>query len=505
MRKLVLLLLLLPYSARSQATYFNIQFDYSGIWNASASILETDSFFIASGGYVSPSTLDTAYLLKINKNGETISLWKADFFPSGKIFDITTSKNQNTIEIRGRMNSNGLDDIINSDLYIALLSLPMFDTLKIKTYGLPNYGDYSHSLTLKTMDNGFAVTGYRFSPNIPGQKLILLKCDSLLNQVFLKAYSKNNSDNHTGQGAIETPDKGFIVVGSRSFNIYDLQGTYLKVDSLGNLLWWKDIVPQGDEEFIILDHIEPLIDGNYLVVGRKSVFTPGFPQYMVHLILKINGQGDVIWTKEHGNHVYDDTWWRGLSPLEDGNFLGYGLDREHETYPNMKEYGTISKITPDGEVLWERRYSASSEGKLYDVFWKAIPTTDGGIIACGSTWGDSLTRENSWIVKLDSLGCLEPGCDSISTGVVELPVGENSPIKIYPNPTGGQLTVEAQKGNVIKAVKIYDLQGRRIVNEEYGLGRASLSVDLGGEPPGVYFCTALVGGVWVTRQFILKK
>ncbi|TAK43318.1 MAG: T9SS type A sorting domain-containing protein [Saprospiraceae bacterium] len=502
MRKIILFLLLYSGFARSQATYFNIQFDYNNIWNASASIIETDNFYI-TGGVFGTFSYDTAFLLKLDKSGEINSLWKTDFFPEGKIYDIKSSTNLDKIEISGRMNTNGFDDVINSDLFIVQLGLPFLDTLKVKTYGVPNFGDYSQSLVHRTSDGGFAVTGYRFAPGQKG-KLLLLKTDSLLNQVFMKTYSKSTQDNHTGHSVVETPGKGFIVVGSRSFNTYDLQGTYLRVDSLGNQVWWKDIVPNGqeDEESIVLSDIARLSDGTFLVLGVKQYDIIGFPQYRVQLLLNINENGDVLWSKEYGSDIYEDTAWKGLTLCQDGNFITGGTKRENPYVPDQKAYGTIAKITPSGEVLWERKYSASSEGKFYDIFWRTIPTSDGGIIACGSTWGDSLTKENSWIVKLDSLGCLEPGCDSISTGVVELPVGDNSPIKLYPNPTGGHLTVEAQKGKAIGAVKIYDLQGRRLVNEEYGLGKASLSFDLSGQPQGMYFCSALVGGVWVTRQFV---
>ena len=500
MRKTILLFLLCSGIARSQTAYFNIQFDYDSIWNASTNIIETDNFYI-TGGVFGTFSYDTAFLLKLDKSGEINSLWKTDFFPEGKIYDIKSSTNLDKIEISGRMNTNGFDDVINSDLFIVQLGLPFLDTLKVKTYGVPNFGDYSQSLVHRTSDGGFAVTGYRFAPGQKG-KLLLLKTDSLLNQVFMKTYSKSTQDNHTGHSVVETPGKGFIVVGSRSFNTYDLQGTYLRVDSLGNQIWWKDIVPQRDEEFIVFHDIVRLENGAYLVLGIKQYFNPGFPRYMVHLILSINEEGEVLWSKEYGSDIYNDAGWRGLTLCLDGNYITGGTTRENQYIPNRKAYGTIAKISPSGEVLWERKYSASTEGQLYDVFWRTIPTSDGGIIACGSTWGDSITKENSWIVKLDSLGCLEPGCDSISTGVVELPVGDNSPIKIYPNPTGGQLTIEAQGGRLITALKVYDLQGHRLKDETYKPGRDSLSLDMSGDPPGMYFCTALVGGVWVTRQFV---
>jgi len=503
MKSFVIALSLLSSSLYSQVT-FNIQFDQEFLWNSMPGITEADSFYLGVGNWGSPWTYDTAIIWKISKAGDFISNKKINFYPGSKLYDIVSSPNDSErVEISG-LHHAGIDDVVNTDLLLGRFNVVTMDTILVKSFGAADYGDYSTSLIYRTSDNGIVLTGYRFAPDQKG-KLLLLKTDSLLNQVFMKTYSKSNLDNHFGYGVIETPGKGFIVVGSRSFNQYDRQGTYLRVDSLGNQIWWKDIVPQGDEEFIVFHDIVRLENGAYLVLGIKQYFNPGFPRYMVHLILSINEEGEVLWSKEYGSDIYNDAGWRGLTLCLDGNYITGGTTRENQYIPNRKAYGTIAKISPSGEVLWERKYSASTEGQLYDVFWRTIPTSDGGIIACGSTWGDSITKENSWIVKLDSLGCLEPGCDSISTGVVELPVGDNSPIKIYPNPTGGQLTIEAQGGRLITALKIYDLQGRRLKDEVFKPGRGSLSLDLSGEPPGMYFCTALVGGVWVTRQFILKN
>ena len=502
MRKIIFLFLFTTSAIFSQTTYFNIQFDYGSIWNTTFGIVETDSQYLASGVFAAPLIFDTGYVLQITKSGDVSGIRKIDFYPGSKLRDIQLCPTQEgTVDVYG-IHHTGFDDVASVDLFLCRLNEFTLDTILVNSFGIPNFGDYSPNLMLRTSGNGIVITGYQFTPTATIQKLLLLKCDSQFNQVYLKTYSKSSTGLHSGYGAVETPGKGFIIVGSRSFNQYDRQGTYLRVDSLGNQIWWKDIVPQGDEEFIVFHDIVRLENGAYLVLGIKQYFNPGFPRYMVHLILSINEEGEVLWSKEYGSDIYNDAGWRGLTLCLDGNYITGGTTRENQYIPNRKAYGTIAKISPSGEVLWERKYSASTEGQLYDVFWRTIPTSDGGIIACGSTWGDSITKENSWIVKLDSLGCLEPGCDSISTGVVELPVGENSPIKIYPNPTGGQLTIEAQGGRLITALKVYDLNGRRLKDETYKPGRASLTLDLGTAPPGTYFCTALVGGVWVTRQFV---
>jgi hypothetical protein len=478
--KFCILFIIIGSKLFAQTTYFNIQFDYQKVWDGTPGMVETDSHYIAVGLGGAPWLNDTVYLLRISKTGEIDSLNELDFFFGSTPVDILPSKKKNVLDFFG-MHYDGIDDIMSVDLFLCRMDGITFDAFRVRSFGIPGFGDYSLNPMLRTSDGGIAITGYRFAPNTNGQ-LLLLKVDSLWQQVIYKTYFKNSWENQRGHGLVETPDKGFIIVGSRSYETYDRQAAILRVDSVGNLKWWKDIVPQGNEESLWLDYIVSLQeDGTYLVIGQKQVFIFGFARYQIHYILGMNEDGEILWEKEYGDDIYDDVWWRGLSPCQDGNFLTYGVDRERVEIPDHKQYGVIAKLTPTGEVQWERRYTASTEGNLYDVFWKTIPTSDGGILCAGTTWGDSLTRQNSWIVKLDSLGCLEPGC--APTAVVQLPVGERSPVKIYPNPTGGRFTVEAQGGRLIGALKVYDLNGRTRY-EASGLRRA------------------LVGGVWVTRQVV---
>ena len=50
-------------------------------------------------------------------------------------------------------------------------------------------------------------------------------------------------------------------------------------------------------------------------------------------------------------------------------------------------------------------------GQLRDV----LPTPDGGFIAVGAAYGVSHNGQSygqdAWVIKVDSMGCLEPGCD----------------------------------------------------------------------------------------------
>lgn len=210
-----------------------------------------------------------------------------------------------------------------------------------------------------------------------------------------------------------------------------------------------------------------------------------------------------MWSTEY--NLNDRCSWRALAPAQDGNYFVSGYERDNVTFGNngetyYRQYGVISKITPEGDLLWHRRYTVEQLNKHYDIFFNVMATSDGGILCNGTTYENDTTHQNAWIVKLDSLGCLAPNCGP-SVGVIELPVGKNSPVKIWPNPTSGEVTVEAWGGQRIEALRLFDAQGREVL-VKVNLPAQQVRLDLSGRSNGVYFCSALVGGVLVVRQLV---
>ena len=207
--------------------------------------------------------------------------------------------------------------------------------------------------------------------------------------------------------------------------------------------------------------------------------------------------GNILWSKENGNN--DWSTWQRIAATTDGNYVICGYEKDQPLSGGAhKQYGVISKITPGGDLIWHRKYTMSSENKRYDVFYGITPTRDGGFLCAGSVWGDSIARQNAWIVKLDSLGCLAPGC-SPGVGIIELPLAASDPILLFPNPATDILTVATQDKRPIECIQIYDVQGRLLIGQ-IPAGAGQYSVDVRSAPPGVHFCAVRTGGVWFIRQ-----
>ena len=99
------------------------------------------------------------------------------------------------------------------------------------------------------------------------------------------------------------------------------------------------------------------------------------------------------------------------------------------------------------------------------------------------------TNQNGWVIRVDSLGCLEPGCQ-LNSAIEDPPTPEQDiGIILSPNPTSGQaLLALAHEGAVLLGVRGLGMQGRVVSDVQFlrSAGWRECEVDLGGEPAGVY-------------------
>ena len=149
--------------------------------------------------------------------------------------------------------------------------------------------------------------------------------------------------------------------------------------------------------------------------------------------------GEFIWEKWYGP-VLNYTTLRvakEISPV--GGHIATGMAFAENS--NFWQ-GILLRTADNGDSLWMRRYfyydslMTDGQGELNDV----VPTLDGGFIACGFTQGSYTGpyppgySQDIWVVKVDSLGCIIPGCDDFSTVITEQATNLKEALAVYPNP-----------------------------------------------------------------------
>lgn len=166
----------------------------------------------------------------------------------------------------------------------------------------------------------------------------------------------------------EVPD-GFIIAGVTSLGTnggYDM--TLSAIDVMGSMMWTKDI---GSSDWDFTSDMVVLSDG-YLVVGSTFGFGS---QSGAALVVRTDQSGDTIWTRLVDGAGNDEA--SAVCVDESGNVLVCGrmdIDTDDED-------GFVSKLDPNGTILWTNRYGGDST----DYFTGITEAWDEGYVVVGAT------------------------------------------------------------------------------------------------------------------------
>lgn len=129
------------------------------------------------------------------------------------------------------------------------------------------------------------------------------------------------------------------------------------------------------------------------------------------------------------------------------------------------------KLTSSGKPIWLRRIfpDHTQFGDSNDMLNIEI-MSDGGVLASGYIdMNDELGSLNTWLIRLDSNGCITPGCTDedilLSTAGDSGPWRslDQVPLLVYPNPTYGKVHFQTNFIPETEDVVIwYDLMGRAV-------------------------------------------
>lgn len=220
-----------------------------------------------------------------------------------------------------------------------------------------------------------------------------------------------------GLNAKQTSDGGYILIGdtlSTDGDFSDVIGyqgnaRIIKTDAYGNILWQKDI---GGSEYDSAYKIITTIDNGYLIACNtmsNNGHVYGNHGLIDIWIVKLNNQGDIVWSKTYGCNNYDGV--SAIIQTSDGNYVFAGnstaINGDVTTNHGFNDLWVV-KIDNIGNIIWQKSYGGSG----YDYANDVKQTTDGGYILCGASTSsnfDVTLNQGSfdyWIVKLDTIGNL---------------------------------------------------------------------------------------------------
>ena len=341
----------------------------------------------------------------------------------------------------------------------------------------------------QALDGGFLLCG-EFS-TVGGADGFLIKTDANGTQEWVRTFGGPTSDFIV---SVDLVGNGYYLGGRYRQTPGNYQFWVLRLDSIGDVVWdqrWGS--PFNDNSAGVLT----TSDGHVVVSSAYSLdaFDTG-PKYLYMAKLD-SANGEIIWEHRYGQQYYNGIILRVAKEIP-GNrdLIATGFIHLPFSGPSMR--GVLLRTTTEGDSLWMRLYAYhdaaidSSEAIFNDV----EPTPDGGFIAVGAAYGVSQNGtsygQDVWVVKVDSMGCLEPGCHLI-TGMETQITNLRDALKVYPNPvaSGSSVTVTLELPQTFKPhcplqLTVVDAQGRLVRKENFTPNNSQLTLHTSALPSGIY-------------------
>ena len=287
--------------------------------------------------------------------------------------------------VAGNTSSFGAGD---PDVYLIKTSA-LGDTLWTRTYGGPSV-EYGTSVQ-QTADGGCVIAGCTYSYGAGDVDVYLIKTDSSGDTLWTKTCGGPGED--WGTSVQQTTDGDYIITGHTWHSADSSLDVYLiKTDSVGDTLWTRTYGgSRGDGGY----SVQQTADGGYIVTGGTWSYGAGYDD--VYLI-KINPQGDTIWTRTYGGTNYDCG--TEVRQTADNGYVIAGITSSFGAGTPDSSNVYLIKTNALGDTLWTRAYGGVGNDESYSV----QQTADGGYIVAGYTSSHGAGGKDAFLIKTDSAG-----------------------------------------------------------------------------------------------------
>ncbi|UTW66824.1 T9SS type A sorting domain-containing protein [bacterium SCSIO 12643] len=489
----------------AQSTYFNMRYPETGAWGSGtrAIVNQNDSLYVNIGynfnaaGFKSQTFSTMNITNGSNTLGVRIEADSTEVF-SGSLIGYSQG---------GFYDVMSIESITDSLVYrYMVVKYDVYgDTVFTKTY-IDNSLFLSVLDVVEDRDEGLVFVGriQTIPANQMGtEDIILIKTDSLGNELWRRVYG-NTTNFEQGFSVQITPDSGYIIGGAVYHpDFSDEQRPYIiKIDSVGNVEW-EQTYGAVDTNNLPVYNIINTQDGGYAFVGGLGVMKYTGSDTHFPWIVKLDSQGNIMWSKmnKEGSPSPVFSEYHDLIELADGSLVVCGTHvRLNLDTVNFKgkysTMGVIAKYSANGDSLWSRSFvhPENVQSPWSDHFFNSIvQTDDGGFAAAGYLLPNppDTGTQDTWVVKVDSFGCLVQGCEVVSVPQIETSIAA---LKIYPNPTHNLLNIEiTPNGNPrVYDFELYDLLGKRVLTQKLQSYQNTISVS--GLASGIY--TYKIDEVW---------
>lgn len=328
-----------------------------------------------------PST-STSFVLTLNQSGNI--LHRKDFKPQATYSNLVPIGNDGFALVT----SNFTDSLFLLKIY------PLSDTVITIAQSLNTLPLTCSFRRLSiTADKHFLVAGRINSPS-PNYGIgeIYMKLDSLGNIVWQHNNMSFSPESNRATQLIELQNGHYLLIGTRryksyAFSDFESQGYFKILDASGVVL---STTHTDNNRLLTLDHGEELTNGDLLFAGTER-HTAGLNAADIDYrgyLCKYNNTGQLLW--EYSLEK-DYDWLNRFIVLDDGSCIVPGVRTDtisSSTVPNtmdsIKRHGFLLKLAPDGTKLWERKFTIlDSASSAERSLFSITEATNGNLLSVG--------------------------------------------------------------------------------------------------------------------------
>jgi len=487
-------------------------FDYDGQANGPAWIFQTDYGYITFSGLADIETLSKGCLITgLNENGEALwhkplwseeGSWPMNF--GGAVIQASDSGFYLLLNKR-----------INEELrYPVILRVnDEGDTLWSKPLLVDEPGSYAGFSIAQSPQGDLFMAGYVDLDPDPfeyNHKFTIMKADSEANYQW---HLNTTVGNYPVPISILATEED-VLVGGRLWDgltdqSYGITKDFIrKFDYDGTPQWLKKIhVPPAGAEAGVYTLLQ-LENGNYLYgTGRSEGTLSGNGETSNNstqiTIGELNEEtGDTILELGFQDHMFPQQIFK-LVKTSDGGFIAVGQHIDGDNGPSEGwPIGYMLKLDENLNEHWYRYYVPSVwEGMgRWNNLTDVVENDNGTYTAVGLIYtntGDGPQNgfiQDTYILTVDSLGCLVEGCD---VGISEFEYSGG--LSVYPNPASESVTIQFPSRHNW-TIRISNAQGL-FVFEEKKIQSLHTTVSVESLPSGIYFlhCINQQGKIFVEQ------
>lgn len=228
-----------------------------------------------------------------------------------------------------------------------------------KIYDL-NQQDFGYGI-VQTNDGDYVLTGYSGSNEWPNLLVMKLDCngDTIWSKIFADVGHSH------GFSICKSPDNGYVISGFTCDDEYywNYVMYILKIDENGDTLWTKKF-GNGNT---FARRVIPTLDGGYAVLGGNYTFVA-----TQVIILKLKESGEEQWAKIYNFNSSPNLMF-SIEQSEDSNYILAGQRHAQTGYDDI----WLMKLDKFGDTLWTKTYG---EQGIHESGYYAVPAAGGGYI-----------------------------------------------------------------------------------------------------------------------------